>query len=79
MSAVEVGRVCLKLRGREAGRRCVIVDLVDRNYVLVTGPADLTGVRLRRVNVSHLELLDEKVEIERDASDEEVRDALGQR
>lgn len=79
MSAVEVGRVCLKLRGREAGRRCVIVDLVDRNYVLVTGPADLTGVRRRRVNVNHLELLDEKVEIERDASDEEVRDALGQR
>ena len=79
MSAVEVGRVCLKLRGREAGRRCVIVDLVDRNYVLVTGPADLTGVRRRRVNVSHLELLDEKVEIERDASDEEVRDALRQR
>ena len=79
MSAVEVGRVCLKLRGREAGRRCVIVDLVDRNYVLVTGPADLTGVRRRRVNVNHLKLLDEKVEIERDASDEEVRDALRQR
>ena len=79
MSAVEVGRVCLKLRGREAGRRCVIVDLVDRNYVLVTGPADLTGVRRRRVNVNHLELLNEKVEIERDASDEEVRDALRQR
>ncbi|MFQ6054301.1 MAG: 50S ribosomal protein L14e [Candidatus Bathyarchaeia archaeon] len=75
-SAVEVGRVCLKLRGREAGRRCVIVDVIDRNYVLVTGPQDLTGVRRRRVNISHLEPLDERIEIGRDATNDEVREAL---
>ncbi|KON30686.1 50S ribosomal protein L14e [miscellaneous Crenarchaeota group-15 archaeon DG-45] len=70
MSAMEVGRVCLKTRGREAGGRCVIVDIIDRNYVLVTG---LQGeVRRRRVNMSHLQPLDEKVAIEKDASDEEV-------
>jgi len=78
MSAMEVGRVCLKLRGREAGGRCVIVDVIDRNYVLVTGPEDLTGVRRRRINMSHLEPLDEKIDIGRNATDEEVRDALRQ-
>ncbi|RLI08508.1 50S ribosomal protein L14e [Candidatus Bathyarchaeota archaeon] len=76
MSAMEVGRVCVKLKGREAGRRCVIVDIIDRNYVLVTGPEDLTGVRRRRVNMSHLEPLDEKIDIERNATDEEVKAAL---
>lgn len=76
MSAMEIGRVCLKLRGREADRRCVIVDIMDRNYVLVTGPEDLTGVRRRRVNMSHLEPLDEKIEIGRNATDEDVRAEL---
>ena len=78
MSAIEVGRVCVKLKGREVGRRCVIVDIIDRNYVLVTGPEDLTGVRRRRVNMDHLEPLDEKIEIRRNATDEEVRGALQQ-
>jgi len=73
---MEVGRVCVKLRGREEGRRCVVVDIVDRNYVLVTGPEDVTGVRRRRVNMDHLKPLDERVEIGRNASDEEVKKAL---
>ena len=76
MSAMEVGRVCVKLKGREEGRRCVVVDIVDRNYVLVTGPEDVTGVRRRRVNMDHLKPLDERVEIGRNASDEEVKKAL---
>ena len=76
MSAIEVGRMCVKLRGREAGGRCVIVDIIDRNYVLVTGPEDLTGVRRRRVNMDHLEPLDEKIDIRRNATDEEVKAEL---
>ena len=76
MSAVEVGRICVKLRGREAGRRCVIVDIIDRNYVIVTGPEDLTGVRRRRANMDHLKLLDERIGIGRNAADEDVRVAF---
>lgn len=72
MSAYNIGRVCLKLKGREAGARCVIVDVIDRNYVVVAGPE----VRRRRVNMSHLVPLDEKVSVQRDASDEEVAGAL---
>lgn len=76
MSSVEVGRVCIKLAGREAGSRCIIVDVIDRNYVLVTGPKELSGVRRRRVNMSHLKPLDERIDIPRNASDQEIMDLL---
>jgi large subunit ribosomal protein L14e len=74
--AIEVGRICYKLRGREAGRKCVIVDIVDENNVLVTGPKTLTGVRRRRVNISHIMPLDKAVQINKGASDEEVLKAI---
>ena len=76
MSSMEVGRLCVKLAGREAGCRCVVVDVIDRNYVLVTGPEELTGVRRRRVNMSHLKPLDERIDIPRNASDQEIMDLL---
>lgn len=76
MPAVEVGRICVKLAGREAGRKCVIVDIIDKNFVLITGPKNITGVRRRRTNISHVEPLSEKVNIKRGASDEEVIEAL---
>jgi large subunit ribosomal protein L14e len=75
---MDVGRICVKLKGREAGNRCVIVDVVDRNYVIVTGPPEVTGVRRRRVNMSHLQPLDEVVEISKNASDEEIAGLLSQ-
>jgi len=77
LSAMDVGRICVKLKGREAEKRCVIVDVVDRNYVIVTGPPEVTGVRRRRVNMSHLQPLDEVIEISRNASDEEIAKLLG--
>jgi|YelNatPaOPRAMG01_1025707.scaffolds.fasta_scaffold02197_13 large subunit ribosomal protein L14e len=76
MPAIEVGRICVKLCGREAGRKCVIVDVIDKNFVLVTGPKNVTGVKRRRANINHLEPLAEKIDIKRGASDEEVIEAL---
>ena len=73
---IEVGRLCVKTRGREAGRKCVIVDIIDENFVLITGPKSLTGVRRRRTNINHIEVLDKKVEISKGASDEEVLKAI---
>lgn len=72
MTSIDVGRICLKLNGREAGKRCIIVDIVDRNYVIITGPQSLTGIRRRRVNMNHIKPLDEMVDISRNASDEEI-------
>jgi large subunit ribosomal protein L14e len=76
MPAIEVGRICVKVLGREAGRKCVIVDVTDKSFVLITGPKKLTGVKRRRVNASHIEPMQDKIDIKRGASDEEVTDAL---
>jgi large subunit ribosomal protein L14e len=76
MSAIEVGRICVKVVGREAGRRCVIVDVVDKNFVLVTGPKSVSGLKRRRLNINHLEPTGEKIDINRGATDEEITDAL---
>ncbi|PIU58733.1 50S ribosomal protein L14e [Candidatus Bathyarchaeota archaeon CG07_land_8_20_14_0_80_47_9] len=76
MPAIEIGRVCVKLSGREAGRKCVIVDVVDKSFVLVTGPKTVSGVKRRRANVNHVEPLQDKIDINRGASDEEVVEAL---
>lgn len=76
LPAVEVGRICVKISGREAGRKCVIVDLIDKNFVLVTGPQKVTGVKRRRVNVSHIEPTERKIGIRRGDSDEDIVKAL---
>lgn len=73
---MEPGRICVKLTGRERGKRCVIVEIIDRNFALITGPKDVTGVRRRRVNMNHLKPLNLKIDIGRGASDEEVKAAL---
>jgi len=77
MPAIEIGRVCIKKAGRESNRRCVIIDLIDKNFVLVTGPPSLTGVKRRRANMNHLEPTDLKLEIERGATDEAVLESIG--
>jgi len=76
LPAIEVGRICVKTRGREAGRKCVIVEIIDKNFVLVTGPKEVSGVKRRRANVNHLEPTDKKIDIPKGASDEEVLEAL---
>jgi len=72
MPAIEIGRICVKVAGREAGRKCVVVDIIDENFVLVTGPKQLSGVKRRRVNIKHIEPTDKIIEIPRGASDEDV-------
>ncbi len=73
---MEVGRICVKVVGREAGKKCVVVEIVDKNFVLITGPKTVSGVKRRRVNINHLEPTEETIDIKRDATDEEVTEAL---
>lgn len=76
MGIIEVGRVCIKTAGREAGKKCVVVRVIDKNFVEITGPKELTGVRRRRVNVKHLLPLPLKIDIPEGAGDDEVLEAL---
>jgi len=77
MPSIEVGRICVKLNGRETGQKCVIVDVIDKNFVLITGPKKVSGVRRRRTNVKHLEPTEDLVELKKGASDEDVTKAIG--
>jgi large subunit ribosomal protein L14e len=72
MKMFEVGRVCVKLAGREAGRKAVVVEQIDKNFVLVDSP----WIKRRRCNVKHLEPLDVVLKIKKGASKEEIEKAL---
>jgi large subunit ribosomal protein L14e len=79
MPAIEVGRICVKIAGREAGKKCIIVDVIDKNFLLITGPKKVTGVKRRRVNINHVEPTERKVNIGRGESDEEIMKALDEK
>ena len=71
MTAIEVGRLCVKIAGRDAGKECLIVDVTDKNFVLIDG-----NTRRRKCNIDHLELLPQKADIKKGATHEEVLTAL---
>ncbi|KZX10749.1 50S ribosomal protein L14e [Methanobrevibacter filiformis] len=62
MASIEVGRVCLKTAGREAGEKCVIIEVIDESFVEVVG----ASVKNRRCNISHLEPLEQTIEVSDD-------------
>lgn len=66
-----VGRVCIKIAGRDAGKFGVIVEVVDDTYVVVDGQT-----RRRKVNVNHLEPTSNILEITEKATTEDVVKAL---
>ena len=76
MSSIEIGSLYVKTSGREKGKRCVIVDLMDKNFVLVTGPPQITGVKRRRVNIKHLSPTEEKIDVKKGANDKEIEQIL---
>ena len=66
---IENGRICLKIAGREAGKYAVIVETIDDNFVIISGPKSITGVKRRKCNIDHLEVTDNKLDIEEKAED----------
>ena len=68
---IEIGRLCVKLAGRDAGKECLIVDIIDKTFVLIDG-----NTRRRKCNSDHLEILPQKADIKKGASHDEVVKAL---
>lgn len=66
---IEAGRICLKIAGREAGRYAIIVEKLDDNFVTITGPKSITGIKRRKCNVDHLEITENKFDIQDKAED----------
>ena len=71
MSIFEVGRLCVKIAGRDAGRTCVVVEAVGNGYVIVDG-----DVRRKKVNIKHLEPLEKTVSVKSKASSADVKKAF---
>ncbi len=78
MSLYDLGRICVKVAGREAGSYCVIVEKKEDNYVIITGPKELTGIRRRSCNVRHLEPLETVLQIKSGADDPAVEKAIAE-
>lgn len=68
---MDIGRVCLKIAGRDANRHCVIVEVLDAPFVLIDGQT-----RRRRCNVAHLQPLEQALEISKGASHAQVKAAM---
>jgi large subunit ribosomal protein L14e len=68
---IEVGRVCFKIAGREAGKIAVIIDVLDSNYVLIDGL-----VRRKKCNISHLVPLGTVLKVKKNAPTADVQKAM---
>ena len=66
---IEIGRLCVKTAGRDAGLKCIIIDIIDNNYVLIDGQT-----RRRKCNILHLEPLKEVIDVRKNASHENIRE-----
>ncbi|HLD33582.1 MAG TPA: 50S ribosomal protein L14e [Candidatus Nanoarchaeia archaeon] len=66
-----IGRLCSKIAGRDAGKQCVVVDVVNQHTVLVDGET-----RRKKVNVQHLEPLQTVLDLKKGASHEDVKRAF---
>lgn len=75
MASLDVGTLCMKVSGREAGKICTIVKKIDKAFVMISGPKLVSGIKRRRCNIEHLEPTEIKLDIKEDASDEELIDA----
>jgi large subunit ribosomal protein L14e len=64
----EIGRICVKIAGRDARKKAVIIDVIDKNYVLIDGET-----RRRKCNINHLEPLNKIVKIKKKASPDIVK------
>ena len=59
---IEIGRVCVKTAGRDAGLKCVVID-IDKKLVLIDGQT-----RRRKCGIAHLEPTKDVLKIKKGAS-----------
>jgi len=76
VATLTIGRIAMKIAGREAGRYCVVLSNPKDNFVQVTGPKVLTGIKRRRCNVEHLEPTEHQIKLSEGATDKIVIDTL---
>ncbi|MFH1916405.1 MAG: hypothetical protein ABIJ21_04015 [Nanoarchaeota archaeon] len=68
---LNIGRVCVKIAGRDAGKTCAIIDTYDNGLVLIDGET-----RRRKCNIRHLLPKEETISLKKDASHDDVISAF---
>ena len=64
---LDVGRLCIKTAGKDAGKMVVVVDALDSNFVMIDGP-----VKRKRCNILHLEPTSKVMKLKKNAPHTEV-------
>jgi len=67
----DVGNICVKTAGRDAGKYCIIIEKMDDGYVMIDGQT-----RRRKCNVDHLEPTEKIADIKAKADNKAVVAAL---
>ena len=68
---IEVGRLCVKTAGRDSGQKCIVIEKIDDNNVIIDGQT-----RRKKCNIKHLEPLNKILKIKAKASHADVVSAL---
>ncbi|MDD5148293.1 MAG: 50S ribosomal protein L14e [Candidatus ainarchaeum sp.] len=73
MSGIEVGTVCIKTRGREAGSKVVVVDFDAKSqFAIIDGPK----IKRRKCNLRHLFPTTQKIGIKKNSEKKEIAELL---
>jgi len=81
---IEIGRVVCINYGPNAGKLCVIVDVMNQNFALVDGANQAGGVGRTTLNSKHMAITPIKIDVARSAKSKSVEavwtgaDVLGQ-
>lgn len=69
---IEEGMVCVKKTGRDAGEKCVVINVLDDQFVEIVSKE---RKQARKANILHLSPLGKKVNPK---SEEEIKAALSE-
>ena len=68
---IEIGRVCIKTAGKDAGKHVVVIDVDKDNFVIIDG-----GVKRKRCNPKHLEPTAKMIPVKKGDDSSKVRKAF---
>ena len=64
---LDIGRICIKTAGKDAGKKVVIVDAIDDNFVMIDGQ-----VKRKRCNILHLEPTQMAIKLKKNSPHSEI-------
>jgi large subunit ribosomal protein L14e len=72
---MEVGQICIKTMGREAGRKVIVLSEIKEGKVLIDG----LKVKRKQCNIMHLFPLKEKLKVNEKTTHEEIVKMIGEK